>query len=66
MVRNWASETARAGLTLLLKLTLFSIMRGRAGPGKGNLMISTRLRFALVWGRVSVLCRDLWILGDFC
>ena len=37
-----------------------------SGSVRGRAMISTRLRFAVVWGRVSVMCRALWILGDFC
>ena len=37
-----------------------------SGSVRGRAMISTRLRVAVVGGRVSVVCRDLWILGDFC
>ena len=38
-----------------------------SGPGEGDIMVATllSLRFAVVGGRVTVWCRDLWILGDF-
>ena len=38
-----------------------------SGPGEGDIMVATLLSlcFAVVGGRVTVWCQDLWTLGDF-